>query len=41
VGPSGSADVTVSCDGAEHEISVVPLSDAGEGEPESETVSSG
>jgi hypothetical protein len=41
VGPSGSADLSVPCDGADHEVSVVPLSDAGAGEPESETVSSG
>jgi hypothetical protein len=40
-GPSGAADVTVPCDGADHEITVVPLSDAGEGEAETETVSSG
>ncbi len=40
-GPSGSADVTVPCDGAEHEVSVVPLSDAGDGQADSETVSSG
>ena len=40
-GPSGSADLTVPCDGADHEVSVVPLSDAGDGQPESETVSSG
>jgi hypothetical protein len=40
-GPSGSADLAVPCDGAEHEVSVVPLSDAGAGEADSETVSSG
>jgi hypothetical protein len=40
-GPNGSADVSVPCDGADHEVSVVPLSDAGAGQPETETVSSG
>lgn len=40
-GPSGSAELPMPCDGADHEVSVVPLSDAGAGEPESETVSSG
>ena len=40
-GPSGSADLAVPCDGAEHEVSVVPLSDAGAGEADTETVSSG
>jgi hypothetical protein len=40
-GPSGSADLSVPCDGADHELSVVPLSDAGAGDPASETVSSG
>ena len=40
-GPSGSADLAVPCDGAEHEVSVVPLSDAGAGEADSESVSSG
>ncbi len=39
--PSGSADVAVPCDGADHEVAVVPLSDAGAGQPETETVSSG
>ena len=40
-GPSGSADLSVPCDGADHEVSVVPLSDAGAGQPETETVSAG
>ena len=40
-GPSGSAELSVLCDGAAHEVSVVPLSNVGEGAPESETVSSG
>ena len=40
-GPSGSASLTVPCDGAEHTVSVTALSDAGDGETESETVSSG
>ena len=40
-GPSGSAELAVPCDGADHEVSVVPLSDAGAGEADSETVSSG
>jgi hypothetical protein len=31
---------TSPCDGVQHELSVVPLSDAGAGQPESETVSS-
>ena len=39
--PSGSADVAVPCDGADHEVAVVPLSDTGAGQPETETVSSG
>ena len=40
-GPSGSSTLTVPCDGAEHTVSVTALNDAGEGETESETVSSG
>jgi len=37
-GPSGSTGVAVPCDGQEHEITITPLNDSGEGESESETV---
>ena len=38
-GPSGTTDLVVPCDDAEHTITVTPQSDAGPGEPESENVS--
>ena len=38
--PSGSATVTVPCDGESHDVTITPRSDAGSGEPETKTVSS-
>ena len=40
-GPSGTAMVTVPCDGKSHEISITPQSDSGPGEAETKEVSSG
>jgi hypothetical protein len=40
-GPSGTANVTVPCDGKSHEISITPQSDSGPGEAETKEVSSG
>jgi hypothetical protein len=38
-GPTGSTNLVVPCDDAEHTISVTPQSDAGPGEPESKEIS--
>jgi hypothetical protein len=40
-GPSGSADVSVPCDGATHDVGVTALSDAGTGQSESQQVGPG
>lgn len=37
-GPKGSTSVLVPCDGEEHEVTIIPWSNVGEGESESETV---
>lgn len=39
-GPSGTATVTVPCDGESHDVTITPRSDTGPGEPETKTVSS-
>jgi hypothetical protein len=40
-GPSGSADISVPCDGATHDVGVTPLSDAGAGESQTQQVGPG
>ena len=38
-GPSGTATVTVPCDGDSHDVTITPRSDAGAGEAETKSVS--